>query len=79
MLTQKPQRLRYHRRGALRQPDGLHRLFDFDDLQIGNFMKTTLHGLDSLNAKPGEFNDSVAKFGDDGQTETAAEIEKGSA
>ena len=48
----------------------------FDDLLIGNFMKTTLHGLDSLNAKPGEFNYSVAKYGDNGGAETEAEIEK---
>lgn len=48
----------------------------FDDLLIGNFMKTTLHGVDSLNAKPGEFNYSVAKYADNGQAETEAEIEK---
>jgi hypothetical protein len=46
----------------------------FDDLLIGNFMKTTLHGLDQLNAPPAEFNYSVAKYGDNGQAETEAEI-----
>jgi hypothetical protein len=46
----------------------------FDDLLIGNFMKTTLHGLDSLNDVPGKFNYSVAKYGDNGQAETEAEI-----
>ena len=46
----------------------------FDDLLIGNFMKTTLHGLPSLNAPPAEFNYSVAKYGDNGRAETAAEI-----
>jgi hypothetical protein len=45
----------------------------FDDLLIGNFMKTTLHGLDQLNAPPAEFNYSVAKYGDNGQAETEAE------
>jgi hypothetical protein len=46
----------------------------FDDLLIGNFMKTTLHGLDQLNAPPAEFNYSVAKYGDNGQAETESEI-----
>ena len=46
----------------------------FDDLLIGNFMKTTLHGLDSLNAPPAEFNYSVAKYADNGQAETESEI-----
>lgn len=47
----------------------------FDDLLIGNFMKTTLHGLESLNDRPGEFNYSVAKYADNGKAETEAEIE----
>jgi hypothetical protein len=48
----------------------------FDDLLIGNFMKTTLHGLQSLNEQPGEFNYNVAKYGDNGGAETEAEVEK---
>jgi L-ascorbate metabolism protein UlaG (beta-lactamase superfamily) len=48
----------------------------FDDLLIGNFMKTTLHGLGSLNDAPGKFNYSVAKYGDNGLAETEAEIAK---
>lgn len=48
----------------------------FDDLLIGNFMKTTLHGLKSLNEPPAEFNYSVAKYGDNGLAETEEEIVK---
>lgn len=48
----------------------------FDDLLIGNFMKTTLHGLESLNEPPGEFNYNVAKYGDNGLAETDSEIAK---
>jgi len=48
----------------------------FDDLLIGNFMKTTLHGLQSLNESPGDFNYHVAKYGDNGGAETGAEVEK---
>lgn len=46
----------------------------FDDLLIGNFMKTTLHGVKSLNE--GHFNYNVAKYGDNGLAETDAEIRK---
>ncbi len=48
----------------------------FDDLLIGNFMKTTLHGLRSLNEAPAEFNYSVAKYADNGTAETDQEIAK---
>jgi hypothetical protein len=48
----------------------------FDDLLIGNFMKTTLHGIQSLNEAPGEFNYHVAKYADNGQAETEAEVER---
>jgi hypothetical protein len=48
----------------------------FDDLLIGNFMRTTLHGLQSLNEPPAEFNYAVAKYGDNGLAETEAEIAK---
>ena len=46
----------------------------FDDLLIGNFMKTTLHGLESLNEPPGEFNYNVAKYGDNGLAESDEEV-----
>ena len=42
----------------------------FDDLLIGNFMKTTLHGVKSLYEEPGRFNFSVAKYGDNGLVES---------
>ena len=49
----------------------------FDDLLIGNFMKTTLHGVSSLyeggNSK-GNFTCSVAKFADNGLAETEEEV-----
>jgi len=45
----------------------------FDDLLIGNFMKTTLHGgLRSLY--PG-FTPYVAKYGDNGRAFSRAELE----
>ena len=46
----------------------------FDDLLIGNFMKTTLHGVKSLNE--GQFNYNVAKYGDNGMVETDEEVRK---
>lgn len=46
----------------------------FDDLLIGNFMKSTLHGLSSLYEEPGNFNFSVAKYGDNGLAETEQEL-----
>ena len=39
----------------------------FDDLLIGNFMKTTLHKFDSLY--DGDFNFAVTKFGDNGRVQ----------
>jgi hypothetical protein len=44
----------------------------FDDLLIGNFMKTTLYGIDSLYSP--NFNFYVAKYGDNGQAETKEEV-----
>jgi len=44
----------------------------FDDLLIGNYMKTTLHGVSSL--QDGGFNYYVAKYGDNGVAETNAEV-----
>jgi hypothetical protein len=46
----------------------------FDDLLIGNFMKTTLHGVASLYEGRGNFNYNTAKFADNGQAETEEEI-----
>lgn len=46
----------------------------FDDLLIGNFMKTTLHQCQSLYEGAGNFNFHVTKFGDNGLVETDAEI-----
>jgi hypothetical protein len=43
----------------------------FDDLLIGNFMKTTLHELGSLY--DGDFNFAVTKFGDNGRVNTHRE------
>lgn len=45
----------------------------FDDLLIGNFMKTTLHGVKSL--QDGDFNYYTAKYGDNGLAETNAELD----
>jgi hypothetical protein len=45
----------------------------FDDLLIGNFMKTTLHKFDSLY--DGEFNFAVTKFGDNGRVKTHREVD----
>jgi hypothetical protein len=44
----------------------------FDDLLIGNFMKTTLHNVGSLY--DGDFNFAVAKFGDNGRAKTHKEV-----
>jgi hypothetical protein len=44
----------------------------FDDLLIGNFMKTTLHNMKSLY--DGDFAYNVAKYGDNGRVETEEEI-----
>ena len=46
----------------------------FDDLLIGNFMKTTLHGVASLYEGRGNFNYNTAKFGDNGLAETEEEL-----
>ena len=47
----------------------------FDDLLIGNFMKTTLHNCESLYENNANFTFNVAKFGDNGLSETNEEIE----
>jgi hypothetical protein len=45
----------------------------FDDMLIGNFMKTTLHGLNSLYP---DFTPYVAKYADNGQAESEAELRR---
>ena len=44
----------------------------FDDLLIGNFMRTTLHGVASLYEP--NFNFTVAKIADNGRAQTRAEV-----
>ena len=46
----------------------------FDDLLIGNFMKTTLHNCESLYEGVGNFAFNVAKCADNGLAETEEEI-----
>jgi len=48
----------------------------FDDLLIGNFMKTTLFGVTSLYEGKGNFNFHTAKFGDNGMAETEEEVRR---
>jgi len=43
----------------------------FDDLLIGNFMKTTLHGVQGLYP---DFSPYVAKYADNGGAETKEEV-----
>jgi len=45
----------------------------FDDLLIGNFMKTTLHKMGSLY--DGDFSFAVAKYGDNGRVSTYRELD----
>jgi hypothetical protein len=47
----------------------------FDDLLIGNYMKTTLHNCESLYQGVGNFNFNVAKYGDNGLAETEQEVQ----
>ena len=46
----------------------------FDDLLIGNFMKTQLHNLESLYDPIINFNNIVPKYGDNGLAYTKAEL-----
>lgn len=46
----------------------------FDDLLIGNFMKTTLHGKWESESLHPNFTPYVAKFADNGQARTRAEV-----
>ena len=46
----------------------------FDDLLIGNFMKTTLHNMESLYEA--DFNQYLAKYADNGRAETLSELEE---
>jgi hypothetical protein len=43
----------------------------FDDMLIGNFMKTTLHGVESLYP---HFSPIVAKYGDNGGAQTRDQL-----
>ena len=45
----------------------------FDDLLIGNFMKTTLHGMQGIYE--GDFAFYLAKYADNGRAETLSELE----
>jgi hypothetical protein len=45
----------------------------FDDLLIGNFMKTTLHNMDNLYQ--GYFNNIISKWSDNGGVDTESEFE----
>jgi hypothetical protein len=47
----------------------------FDDLLIGNFMKTKLHNLSSLYDPSFDFNSTICKFGDNGLAYTKEELE----
>jgi hypothetical protein len=46
----------------------------FDDLLIGNFMKTTLHGRWPQSRLYPDFTPYVAKYGDNGRARTAEEV-----
>ena len=46
----------------------------FDDLLIGNFMKTQLHNLSSLYDPVFNFNNIVPKYGDNGLAYTKEEL-----
>jgi len=46
----------------------------FDDLLIGNFMRTTLYGVDSLYDP--NFGHVVAKFADNAHAQTEAEVKE---
>ena len=50
----------------------------FDDLLIGNFMKTTLHNCSSLYEGPifQNFTYNIAKYGDNGNAENNEEVKK---
>ena len=48
----------------------------FDDLLIGNFMKTTFHGKNFNNLYDVEFNPIVAKYADNGLVYTKSDFKK---
>jgi len=48
----------------------------FDDMLIGNFMKTTLHGKFTHSGLHPDFTPYVGKFGDNGLARTEEELEK---
>jgi len=47
----------------------------FDDLLIGNFMKTTLHGDHGARPLYPDFTPYIAKYGDNGRARTAEELD----
>src|SRR5205807_1492306 len=48
----------------------------FDDLLIGNFMKTTLHGEWGPQGLYPDFTPYVAKYADNGRAKTASELRR---
>jgi hypothetical protein len=46
----------------------------FDDLLIGNFMSTTLHGYSPTDTLYPDFTPYVAKYGDNGRARTKNEL-----
>ena len=48
----------------------------FDDLLIGNFMKTKLYQLNSLYDPSADFTHEICKFGDNGQAYSKEELNK---
>jgi hypothetical protein len=48
----------------------------FDDLLIGNFMKTTLHGDFGRSGLYPDFSPYVAKYGDNGRSRTREELKR---
>jgi hypothetical protein len=48
----------------------------FDDLLIGNFMKTTLHGNWTKNGLYPDFSPYVAKYADNGEARTKEELQQ---
>jgi hypothetical protein len=48
----------------------------FDDLLIGNFMRTTLHGDWAPASFESEFSRRVAKYGDNGRARTPQEVDR---
>ena len=67
-------RARDHFRGAAALAATALRYEIFDDLLIGNFMKTTLHGRWPASRLYPDFTPYVAKYADNGRARTAEEL-----